>query len=57
MSTKWPVIPPQPKLPLTPSSRMRFFTMSATAREVPPEPVWKEKPSRSRPAASITSQA
>jgi hypothetical protein len=33
------------------------LTLSATAREVPPAPVWKENPSLSSPEASMTSAA
>ena len=54
MSTKKPVMPPHPKLPFTFPRRMRSRTFSATASEMPPLPVCIEKPSRSRPDASIT---
>ena len=50
-------MPPQPKLPLTLFSAMSRRTLSATASDVPPAPVWKEKPSLSRPEAWMTSAA
>ena len=50
-------MPPQPKLPLIFCRSIRRLTLSATASEVPPAPVWNEKPSLSSPDASITSAA
>ena len=57
MSTIIPVIPPAAKPPRTPFRAMTSARRDATARDTPPAPVWKEKPSASRPDASMTRAA
>ena len=54
MSTIYPVMPPRPKLPFTPLESMMSLRKLAAARDAPPAPVWKEKPSSRSPECSMT---
>ena len=50
----YPVMPPRPKLPFTPLESMMSLRKLAAARDAPPAPVWKEKPSSRSPECSMT---